>query len=56
MYLMIEDMKTMSLQSGDKRHSFNLKRENVVIIFSDDKMFTRDAEVFVEMTDTCQSY
>ena len=55
-YIMIEDMTTMSQQSGDRCLSFNLKHENVVIIFSDEKMFSIDAEKFVEMTDTCQSY
>ena len=52
---MINNMTTMRLQGGDKRLSFNLKHDNV-IIFSDEKMFTIDAEVFVEMTDTWQSY
>ena len=37
MYLMMDHMMTMSLQSGDKRLSFNQKRGNVVIIFSDEK-------------------
>ena len=53
---MIENIKTVRLQGCDKHLSFNQKCGNIVIIFSDEKMFTIDAVVFVEMTYTWQSY
>ena len=56
MYLMIENMKTIRLQRCDKHLSFNQKCRNVVIVFTDEKMFTIDAVVSVEMTYTWQSY
>ena len=45
MYLMIENMKTIRLQRFDKHLSFNQKCRNVVIVFTDEKMFTIDAVV-----------
>ena len=56
MYLLIEDMKTIGPQRCNKMLSFNQKFRRIAMIILDEIIFTLDAIVFIEITNTWQKY